>query len=60
MPLTIQERAWLEKAEEAADNPGIKGEGLSIRIIVYMMREIVKLREEVVELRDRVTTLEGL
>ena len=59
MPLTTNERTWLEKAEEAADNPSITGEGLSIRIVVYLLRQIVQNREDIADLKARVTTLEG-
>lgn len=59
MPLTTQERNWLERAELSATDPNVGGEGISIRIIVYLLRQIVSLREEVVILRDRLDVLEG-
>jgi hypothetical protein len=58
MPLTQAERNWLENAEAQANDPGVHGEGLSIRIVVYLLRQIVTLREKVTDLESRVSNLE--
>ena len=59
MPLTTIERAWLEKVQEMQNNPDIPGEGVSLRIILYLLDQIVNSREDVAELETRVTNLEG-
>jgi hypothetical protein len=58
MPLTQNERTWLENAEAKANDPAVQGEGLSIRIVVYLLRQIVTLREDVADLKTRVSNLE--
>lgn len=56
MPLTQAERNWLEKAEEAVNDPSAGGEGVSIRIVVYLLRQIVTLREQVAAINLNITT----
>lgn len=60
MPLKAVERNWLERAEQAANDPEIHGEGVSIRIVIYLLREIVQLRENEAALEARIDALEGL
>jgi hypothetical protein len=56
MPLTQAERNWLEKAEEATNDPTVHGEGVSIRIVVYLLRQIVTLREQMTAINLNITT----
>jgi hypothetical protein len=53
MPLTDQEREWLEKAQLAAEDPARSSEGLSVRIVIYILRQVVTLREEIASIKTR-------